>query len=104
MSGSDNCLAWELKSFVIVKIDGFDIGALSFPFSPYIIIRAGRIVQEIHFRTAIRSNKEPKKSGKADCKGSHRVRKVQFFLTLFKRPLTPPLLFEHLSYFAGGVF
>ena len=31
-------------------------------------------------------------------KGSHRVRKVQFFLTLFKRPLTPrppPLLFEH---------
>ena len=27
--------------------------------------------------------------------GSHRVRKVQFFLTLFKRPLTPPLSFEH---------
>ena len=38
-------------------------------------------------------------------KGSHPKRKVQFFLTLFKRPLTPPpLLFEHLSYFAGGVF
>ena len=38
-------------------------------------------------------------------KGSHREGKVQFFLTLFKRPLTlPPLLFEHLSYFAGGVF
>ena len=37
-------------------------------------------------------------------KGSHRFRKVLFFLTLFKRPLTPPLLFEHLSYFAGGVF
>ena len=37
--------------------------------------------------------------------GCHPVRKVQFFLTLFKRPLTPPpLLFEHLSYFAGGVF
>ena len=36
--------------------------------------------------------------------GSHPFRKVQFFLTLFKRPLTPPLLFEHLSYFAGGVF
>ena len=29
-------------------------------------------------------------------KGSHRFRKVQFFLTLFKRPLPPPpLLFEH---------
>ena len=29
-------------------------------------------------------------------KGSHRIRKVQFFLTLFKRPLTPPpLSFEH---------
>ena len=37
-------------------------------------------------------------------KGSHPVRKVQFILTLFKRPLTPPLLFEHLSYFAGCVF
>ena len=37
-------------------------------------------------------------------KGSHPLRKVQFFLTLFKRPLTPPLSFEHLSYFAGGVF
>ena len=32
-----------------------------------------------------------------DGKGCHRVRKVQFFLTLFKRPLTPPppLSFEH---------
>ena len=31
-----------------------------------------------------------------DNKGSHRVRKVQFFLTLFKRPLPPPpLSFEH---------
>ena len=39
-----------------------------------------------------------------DYKGSHPPRKVQFFLTLFKRPLTPPPLFEHLSYFAGGVF
>ena len=29
-------------------------------------------------------------------KGSHPVRKVQFFLTLFKRPLIPPpLSFEH---------
>ena len=28
-------------------------------------------------------------------KGSHPLRKVQFFLTLFKRPLTPPLSFEH---------
>ena len=37
-------------------------------------------------------------------KGSRPFKKVQFFLTLFKRPLTPPLLFEHLSYFAGGVF
>ena len=37
-------------------------------------------------------------------KGSHPLRKVQFFLTLFKRPLTPPPLFEHLSFFAGGVF
>ena len=38
-------------------------------------------------------------------KGCHPFKKVQFFLTLFKRPLTPPpLLFEHLSYFAGGVF
>ena len=38
-------------------------------------------------------------------KGSHPLRKVQFFLTLFKRPLAPPpLSFEHLSYFAGGVF
>ena len=37
-------------------------------------------------------------------KGSLRFKKVQFFWTLFKRPLTPPLLFEHLSYFAGGVF
>ena len=27
---------------------------------------------------------------KADTKGSHPFRKVQFFLTLFKRPLTPP--------------
>ena len=25
-----------------------------------------------------------------DAKGSHHERKVQFFLTLFKRPLTPP--------------
>ena len=24
------------------------------------------------------------------CKGSRRVRNMQFFLTLFKRPLTPP--------------
>ena len=30
-----------------------------------------------------------------DYKGSRHVRKVQFFLTLFKRPLTPPLSFEH---------
>ena len=37
-------------------------------------------------------------------KGCHPPRKVQFFWTLFKRPLTPPPLFEHLSYFAGGVF
>ena len=37
-------------------------------------------------------------------KGSPHFKKVQFFWTLFKRPLTPPLLFEHLSYFAGGVF
>ena len=37
-------------------------------------------------------------------KGSRPFKKVQFFLTLFKRPLTHPLLFEHLSYFAGGVF
>ena len=38
-------------------------------------------------------------------KGSHREGKVKFFWTLFKRPLTPPpLLFEHLSFFAGGVF
>ena len=38
-------------------------------------------------------------------KGSPPLKKVQFFLTLFNRPLTPPpLLFEHLSYFAGGVF
>ena len=44
-SGSDNCLALELQSFVIVKIDGLDIGALSFPSSPYIIIKAGRIGQ-----------------------------------------------------------
>ena len=29
------------------------------------------------------------------CKGSRHERKVQFFLTLFKRPLTPPLSFEH---------
>ena len=29
-------------------------------------------------------------------KGSHPERKVQFFLTLFEKPLTPPpLLFEH---------
>ena len=28
-------------------------------------------------------------------KGSLRARKVQFFLTLFKKPLTPPLSFEH---------
>ena len=34
-------------------------------------------------------------------KGSRPFKKVQFFWTLFKRPLTPPLLFEHLSYFAG---
>ena len=31
-------------------------------------------------------------------------KKCSFFWTLFKRPLTPPLLFEHLSYFAQGVF
>ena len=38
-------------------------------------------------------------------KGSPHFKKVQFFWTLFKRPLAPPpLLFEHLSYFAGGVF
>ena len=32
-----------------------------------------------------------------DNKGSHPLRKVQFFLTLFERPLTwpPPLSFEH---------
>ena len=29
-------------------------------------------------------------------KGSLLIRKVQFFLTLFKKPLTPPLSFEHL--------
>ena len=30
------------------------------------------------------------------CKGSRHERKVQFFLTLFKRPLTPPFdPFEH---------
>ena len=34
-------------------------------------------------------------------KGSHPLRKVQFFLTLFKRPLTPPpLSFEHHAEFA----
>ena len=38
-------------------------------------------------------------------KGSHSLRKVQFFLKFFKRPFAPPpLSFEHLSYFAGGVF
>ena len=36
-------------------------------------------------------------------KGSHPKRKVQFFLTLFKRPLThPPLSFEHHAEFAGS--
>ena len=35
-------------------------------------------------------------------KGSRHVRKVQFFLTLFKRPLTPPLSFEHFEHFAGS--
>ena len=29
-------------------------------------------------------------------KGSHPVPIVQFFLTLFRRPLTPPPRFEHL--------
>ena len=47
---------------------------------------------------------DDKGSGEDDDKGSNPLRKVQFFLTLFKRPLSPPppLSFEHLSYFAGG--
>ena len=38
-----------------------------------------------------------------DYKVSRHVRKVQFFLTLFKRPLTPPLSFEHhvVNFFEG---
>ena len=37
-------------------------------------------------------------------KGSHPERKVQFFLTLFKRPLTPPLLFEnYVVNFSEGI-
>ena len=46
----------------------------------------------------------PEDNQKDTTKGCHHEGKVQFFLTLFKRALTPPpLLFEHLSYFAGGV-
>ena len=36
--------------------------------------------------------------------GKPSAKKSAVFLTLFKKPLTPPPLFEHLSYFAGGVF
>ena len=38
-------------------------------------------------------------------KGCHRFKKVQFFLTLFKRPLTPPPFYLNICpTFAGGVF
>ena len=38
-------------------------------------------------------------------KGSPPLRKVQFFFNIVQKAFDPPpLLFEHLSYFAGGVF
>ena len=38
-------------------------------------------------------------------KGSHPFKKVQFFFNIVQKAFDPPpLLFEHLSYFAGGVF
>ena len=38
-------------------------------------------------------------------KGSRHFKKVQFFLNIVQKAFDPPpLLFEHLSYFAGGVF
>ena len=40
-----------------------------------------------------------------DDKGSRPLRKVQFFFNIVQKAFDPPpLLFEHLSYFAGGVF
>ena len=38
------------------------------------------------------------------CKGCHPPRKVQFFLTLFKRPLTPPPLYLNICPILQGVF
>ena len=84
-------------------------------------VQAKKIVHLIFLKIFCKEyGKKGKKYGKSDekirkkynnvrkkyvkSKGSHRQRKVQFFLTLFKRPLPPPLLFEHLSYFAGGDF
>ena len=39
-----------------------------------------------------------------DDKGSHPPRKVQFFLTLFKRPLTPPPFYLNICPILQGVF
>ena len=47
---------------------------------------AGKAVLEFHHNTAKWENPSLHKSNK----GSHPERKVQFFLTLFKRTLTPP--------------
>ena len=43
----------------------------------------------------IKDGRKLKMSGKD--KASHTLRIVQFFLTLFKRPLTPPPRFEHVG-------
>ena len=37
-------------------------------------------------------------------KGSHHFKKVQFFLTLFKRPLTPPPFYLNICPILQGVF
>ena len=54
--------------------------------------------------TRFQENYNPHIIYDASCLGKPTCKKSEVFLNIVQKAFDPPLLFEHLSYFAGGVF